>query len=290
MCLPNLKGEKKNKNRNERGVLPRSKLFFHTSSKFAKEALYHLTYVGAYYCSNLYEIKRDYYDDCLFIHIKKGKMKVQYENQEFIATDNTFIFLDCHRPHLYGALKDTSFDWFHFSGNASREYFEFLFHKGGCMYSLDNNWAIPDYMSRILNMMENDKVNEHIASIIIHKILYELGNISNQATDSLEKMMTRAISYIEHHYSEDINLTDIANYAQLSSYHFSRVFKKHMNCSPYQYLINYRINNAKKLLYNTNLSIKEIALACGFNSTSHFVTTFKNHTNLSPKRFREIQF
>ncbi|GAA3316839.1 hypothetical protein GCM10020331_014040 [Ectobacillus funiculus] len=124
-------------------------------------------------------------------------------------------------------------------------------------------------------MIENDKVDEHAASIIIHKILYELEKISNQANDSLEEMMKRAISYIENHYSENINLTDMANYAQLSPYHFfQESLKKHMNCSPYQYLINYRINNAKMLLYNTNLSIKEIALTCGFNSTSHFVTTF----------------
>ncbi|MFC6601303.1 hypothetical protein ACFQDF_05390 [Ectobacillus funiculus] len=143
-------------------------------------------------------------------------MQIQYENQKLIATDNMFVFLDCRKPHLYRALKDTTFDWFHFSGNASREYFELLFHK----YSLANNWVIPDYMRRILNMIENDKVDEHAASIIIHKILYELEKISNQANDSLEEMMKRAISYIENHYSENINLTDMANYAQLSPYHF----------------------------------------------------------------------
>ncbi|MFK4997541.1 helix-turn-helix domain-containing protein [Bacillus sp. N9] len=63
-----------------------------------------------------------------------------------------------------------------------------------------------------------------------------------------------------------------------------------MNCSPHQYLINYRINNAKKLLYNTKLTIKEIAFTCGFNSVSHFTTTFKKHVNVSPNKFRETQF
>ncbi|MGM0876075.1 MAG: helix-turn-helix domain-containing protein [Bacillota bacterium] len=63
-----------------------------------------------------------------------------------------------------------------------------------------------------------------------------------------------------------------------------------MYCSPYQDLISYRINNVKKLLHNTDISIQEIAFTSGYNSVSHFVTTFKKHSNLSPKKFTSIYF
>lgn len=63
-----------------------------------------------------------------------------------------------------------------------------------------------------------------------------------------------------------------------------------MSCSPYQYLISYRINHAKRLLHNTNLSIQEIAYASGFNNVPSFIQMLKKHTNLSPKKFREIKF
>lgn len=274
----------------EKGVLPNSKIFFHTSSIFAKQSLYYLANAGAYFSSALYETKRDTYEHYLFIHIKKGQMKVMYDNQEFIAKDHSFIFLDCDKPHLYKSLENTVFDWFHFSGSASKNYFELLFQKNGCVFTLGDNQIIPDYMRRILTMMESNKVDEHAASIIIHKILYELDKLSNQKNDTLEETITKAISYIENNYSKEISLAAIANYAKLSPYHFSRLFKKHMNCSPHQYLINYRINKAKQLLYNTKLSIKEIAFTCGFNSISHFTTTFKKHSNVSPKKFRETQF
>lgn len=272
----------------EKGVLPASRIFFHTSSFFSKQALFHLANGGRYFCSHAYETKRNHYEQYLFLFVKKGKMEVYYEDQKFIATRNTFIFLDCHGPHLYRALEETNFEWFHFKGNASKEYFEFLFQKHGCVFSLENNWKVSNYMNQILSMMEHDHVNEHLASIIIHQIVYELEKISNKADLSLEETIKHAISYIEGNYSKEITLSDIANHVKLSPFHFSRLFKKQTNSTPHQYLIGYRINNAKKLLYNSNLTINEIAFSCGFNSVSHFVSTFKKHTDFSPRKYREF--
>ncbi|MCL7748494.1 AraC family transcriptional regulator [Halalkalibacter sp. MEB205] len=224
------------------------------------------------------------------MYIKKGKMKIEYKDRQFIATANSFVFLDCYEPHVYQAEEETVFDWFHFSGNSSKEYFELLYEKNGCVYSLANNYLIPEYMNRILKMTERNEVDEHDVSIYIQKILYELNQISTVFDDSTEKKIEQAIHYIENHYKENIKLEDIANHVYLSPFYFTRTFKKYMNCSPVQYLINYRINNAKKLLHNTNLTVNEISNTCGFNSTSHFVTTFKNHVGMSPKKFRDIEF
>ncbi|MDR9795083.1 AraC family transcriptional regulator [Aeribacillus pallidus] len=275
---------------NEKGVLPKSKMFFHMPSNFSKKALFYLIYSGTFYCTNEYLVERNNWNSYLFMHVRKGKMRIKYEDREFIATENTFVFLNCHKPHLYQAEEDTIFDWIHFSGNASDDYFELLFSNNGCVYSINNNFVINDCMTSILDMAENDKIDEDAISIMIHKILYELKQLLNHADELHIKSIRSAIVYIENHYQDQINLTDLANCAGLSPFHFSRIFKKHMNCSPYQYLIGYRINNAKKLLHNTNLSIQEIAFACGFNSVSHFITMFKKHTNLSPKKFREIHF
>jgi len=272
----------------ELGVLSGSKSFFHTSSCFAKKALYYIYNAGSYLCSDLYQTKRDCFEQFLFIYVKKGKMKIHYNNHEFIAKENSFVLLNCYHPHLYKTLADTNFDWIHFNGNAIKEYFDHLFEKHGCVFSLENYGDIPEFMNRILDMMESDKVDEHAASILIHRILYELERISNQADHTLEETIKKAVSFVENHYYKDITLNDIADHVKISPYHFSRLFKKQTSYTPHQYLINYRINTAKKLLYSSKLSINEIADSCGFNSVSHFVTTFKNHTNFSPKKYREF--
>lgn len=139
-------------------------------------------------------------------------------------------------------------------------------------------------------MAEKGNINEHFVSMNIHKIMYELNEVSNESTDIQEKIILQAIAYIENHFNTEINLTELAQYVNLTAFHFSRVFKKYTGYSPYEYVLNFRINHAKQLLQNTNLSIKKISLTSGFNSDTHFITTFKKHTNLTPKQFRELQF
>lgn len=274
----------------EKGVLPGSKLFFHTASSFAKHALYYLYSGGRYILSDIYETQRDYFGQFLFIHILRGKIEVHYKNYEFVAKENSFIFLNCHEPHLYKALENTEYHWIHFKGNAIQMYYDRLFEKRGCVFSLENNWQISNHLNRIIGMMEDESVDEHETSVLIHQILYELEKTSNRVDHSFEETIKQAITYIEKHCSDKITLDDLANHVNLSPYHFSRLFKSQTNFAPHQYLLNYRVNNAKRLLFDSNLSINEIALKCGFNSVSHFTTTFKNQTNFSPKKYRDYMF
>jgi AraC family transcriptional regulator len=275
----------------ETGVLPPSEIYFHTASPFAKKALYFLSNGGSYVCSSKYEIKRDNYPQYLLMHVKEGSMEFGYGYNKYEAKANSLAFLDCYNPHFYRALEDeTAINWFHFTGNASQIFFDTLYHYNGCVFSLENNWKIPEYMEEILHMMKDSNVNEQSASIIIQRIFYELEVISNQSeVASVDQTISRSLSFIETHYMEDIGLKDISEHVNLSSFHFSRVFKKQMNYSPHQYLISYRINKAKDFLHNTTLPINDIALKCGFNSSSHFVNTFKRYTNLSPNNFRKMK-
>ncbi|WP_245833174.1 AraC family transcriptional regulator [Oceanobacillus timonensis] len=275
----------------DEGVLKPSRQYFAMTNDFAKKALYYVINSGKYYSTKKYQVKREELASFLFIYIKEGQFYLQYKGRSFIVPENSFIFLDCQYPHMYKAnTNNTRFDWFHFSGNSSKEYFDLLYSKNGCVYELYDDHILISYMERIIKMMEQDNMEEHLASIYIQQILYELNQYSNLSNQLMENKIKQAIAFIEDVFQKDIKLDDIANHVYLSPYYFSRMFKKLMDSSPIQYLINYRVNHAKKLLHHTNLSIEEIAVECGFNSTSHFITTFKKNVNISPKQFRAIFF
>ncbi|MDJ0659318.1 MAG: AraC family transcriptional regulator [Crocosphaera sp.] len=97
--------------------------------------------------------------------------------------------------------------------------------------------------------------------------------------------INQGINYIEAHLTENLSLETIANYLGISRYHFCRIFKQSMGLSPHQYVIQQRVEKAKRMLREGNLSISDIAYACGFAHQSHFNYHFKKLTGVTPREF-----
>jgi AraC family transcriptional regulator len=76
----------------------------------------------------------------------------------------------------------------------------------------------------------------------------------------------------------------------MSTCHFARLFRRQYNVLPHEFLLNLRINEAKKHLLVTDLSIETIAEKCGFNSASHFIRAFGQRVGITPTQFRKQKF
>jgi AraC family transcriptional regulator len=101
-----------------------------------------------------------------------------------------------------------------------------------------------------------------------------------------ERQLLQVLEYINEHLTQDIKLADLAHLLGISQFHFSHLFKRSLGTAPYQYLIQQRIERAKQLLKQTDLSIMDIALNCGFNSHSHLSKQFRHFTGMTPKAYR----
>lgn len=99
--------------------------------------------------------------------------------------------------------------------------------------------------------------------------------------------LQRVRGYIESHIEERITLADMAGAAQLSPFHFCRCFAATVGLSPGRYLVERRVERAKRLLGEGGLSLVEVALACGFAGQSHFTTAFRKSAGETPGRWRE---
>jgi len=102
------------------------------------------------------------------------------------------------------------------------------------------------------------------------------------------KILLSVCNYINNHFSENITLGQAADLAGFSKYHFSRIFRRYADISFYQYLNNRRILQASKLLMETNISIVEVSLQCGFSSISSFIRMFKIHKSCTPSEFKDM--
>ena len=100
-------------------------------------------------------------------------------------------------------------------------------------------------------------------------------------------LVLKVVDYISAHYSEDIAVTDIASALFINNNYLSQVFKKNMGTSVIKYLINFRIDQAKKLLAETDNPVFIVAEEVGFHEFRHFSKTFKRITGLSPAQYRK---
>jgi AraC family transcriptional regulator len=98
----------------------------------------------------------------------------------------------------------------------------------------------------------------------------------------------RAKEIIEANLDGEIPLTQLARECGLSTGHFSRAFKDTMGIPPHQWLLRRRIENAMRLLRDQQLSLPEVALACGFSDQSHFTRVFAKLSGTSPGAWRRL--
>ncbi len=113
--------------------------------------------------------------------------------------------------------------------------------------------------------------------------LFSYSNGLSQATLTLVK------GYINNHLHQDLTLDKLAAIAQISPYHFLRLFKQSMGITPHQYILQCRLNQAKYLLQSSNLSIAEIAMRTGFCDQSHLTRYFKRLMGVTPKQLLQLR-
>ena len=100
--------------------------------------------------------------------------------------------------------------------------------------------------------------------------------------------LRRVRDFVEANLEQHVGLDDLARSADLSPYHFSRVFKLATGETPYHYLRGRRLERARALLADESMPLAELALACGFANQSHFTAAFTRELGVSPGRFRRL--
>lgn len=97
----------------------------------------------------------------------------------------------------------------------------------------------------------------------------------------------KAKQYIKNHYTENIKLEDISQYAAVSKNYFCAVFKKKTGLTIWEYLTNIRMEKAKELILNFPLKNYEIASKIGYDDPAYFGRLFKRYTGFNPSEYKE---
>ncbi|WP_163834224.1 choline metabolism transcriptional regulator GbdR [Spartinivicinus ruber] len=100
--------------------------------------------------------------------------------------------------------------------------------------------------------------------------------------------LVETVALMEANLEETISLDELASYVGLSRRQLERLFLKYLDCSPSRYYLKLRLQRARQLLQQTNLSIIDVAAACGFVSTPHFSKRYRDCFGIPPRDERLI--
>ena len=280
----------------EANVLETSDYFVYTPSTTARNLFFYPLYSGRFFYNSEYQLFRKTYDSYLLMYIESGSMELSFDGETHIAKAGEFVFIDCYQEHGYKSLEDWSCLWLHFDGTLTRELYSQITKRHGHIFSLTNPYPIVSKLDLIMRTLQDGYVVREalmskyiydiLTSFFLHPILSKTSSSSKPFASNQASMAEESILYINDHFSEQISVEDLAMHAGLSTYHYIRSFKRAMGITPYQYLINTRLNAAKYLLIHSELSVKEICFSTGFTSESVFNNSFKKNLGLTPGDYR----
>lgn len=278
----------------EAGVLGKSEVYFSTPSQTAKKLYYYPISAGHFFCVKGYHLIRKNYDSLLITHILKGTFTYIKDGNPVTARAGDTVILDCYKPHEY--YTDNSFEsiWVHLSGANSYELFEEIERSVGNTVKCKDTSHVRKLLFRLFDCISQNKIATELdMSLDIYKLFTELLNPQSpkaKGESSYEESIRDVKKYILENLNENLTVSKLAQKVSMSSSHFSRVFKQQTGFSPYDYVLLSRLNRAKYLLLETDMSISAIAYDIGFNSESNFIYFFSENEGISPGKFRKLKF
>jgi len=98
--------------------------------------------------------------------------------------------------------------------------------------------------------------------------------------------LRRVTQYIQENLQRELRLAELSALVHMSPYHFARLFKRSTGVPPHKFLVRRRIDEARALLEARTVPIAEISRLVGFRTPSHFTTTFRRITGMTPSAYR----
>ena len=150
------------------------------------------------------------------------------------------------------------------------------------------------YMSNLLHriLIEKEKSDEY-SEVLIRCYFTEflvalIRHIPETEKEDISKETEKILEYIYNNYQSNLTLEDLARRYNMSISSFSKKFKKTTGCGFKEYLTNVRLKKAIEKLLQTDESITDIAMECGFDSANYFGDVFKKAKGVSPLRYRKF--
>ncbi len=227
------------------------------------------------------------------VHVNDIPVGCEYEDDYPIDTEKR-LYEMIEKGDMEGTKTEANrfFDWMieHFPDcemDIKLKTLEFIlfaeqkaFLSGGMTYYFRYR---KDYLDTLI------KINDYelLRKWYLDKVVEACRNVITKKEEQANIVIIKAKSYIEENFSKDISLDDVSRVVDISPYYFSKLFKEETGENFIEYLTNIRIDRAKRLLQNREISIKNICADTGYSDPNYFSRIFKKQVGVTPTEYRE---
>ena len=253
-----------------------------------------------------FQIPVHWHDELEIIYVKSGFLTVNISGENYIGKPGDAFVVSPGNLHFMGSQTGTV------------DYFTFLFplkyiafrsddmlddklieplNSGHLMISPEIKDTVKEQCEQLAGVYaaEIDKSESKITSQIRKKIillqfineLWKKGFIVENDTTGRNTVEKEMVSYIQQKYTGKILLREFGEQFHLSEKYISRYFKEHFHITLSQYVTYLRLEHAKQMLQETDISVTEVAMQSGYQNISYFIRSFKKTYGVSPLKYRK---
>ena len=240
--------------------------------------------------------REDGYPYYHWLYTLEGKGSFEMRGERVLLTSGQGVLLTPFTPHSYSPDSERWVTvYITFGGAAVEAILEALDMNTSAIYSIaSEHYSFVSLMEEMIHKSDWDTDFSGMeSSTALYRFLMLLRNYGmRDAQPSLSQYYDKlrpVVRWMEQNCSSNVGLAEMVEQANMSVSYFNALFRDAFGMSPYSYLIQLRLRQAKKIMImNPDKTLKEVSALAGFNDVSHFVATFRKKEGVTPAKYREL--
>lgn len=254
----------------------------------------HTTALRIYYCGREQCAPRHFWGPAIRPHyllhvILHGKGTFLYHGKEYALSSGDAFLIEPMQTHYYQADKEDPWEyaWVGFDGNCVEKILNTTVLRSSPVFYSPSDLCCQPMLQLNTLFFSPEKNPLALASAFLQLFSCMTRPESGGRSDHNEQYYQRALEYITNNYSYNLRIQDIADYIGVDRTYLYKIFMREAQISPKQYLLQYRIRAAAKLLQTQDYTVTEIAYSCGFRDSAAFCYHFRQQIGMTPRQYRE---
>ncbi len=229
-----------------------------------------------------------------YLQTEEGSGTVKIRGTTYTLNEDEGLLTAPFIPHSYAKESPRWTTFFAtFTGRIESSILSVTGYRPVLFIERERGVKIRQLVDEIMENWDTLSTDTYTQSICCYRMLMSLTDSACSQTHTDDPLYLRYVApiirEIESHYDTDLTVQELSRMVYITPQYLSRLFKRFLGCSVYEYLTSYRISRARELLImHPHLMIQQIARQSGYSDVSHFIAMFRKATGITPLEFRKI--